>query len=139
MASFVTIYNKSGEAEKHTLPNARDLIAHSGYSWKKGREWSPVQSAPYARPELAKAGDKVQELLDRTGGNGKPVVDVTHDVVADDDPVTIEEGPDEAAPPPADVADEGDEGETETGADETAPATEKPRRAPRAKAKPAAE
>ena len=43
MAQYVTIYSPpsqkhpEGEAVKHLLPNARDLVAHCGWTWKQGR------------------------------------------------------------------------------------------------------
>lgn len=97
MAAYVTIYNKLGEPEKHTLANARDAVAHSGYSWKPGRKWTPIESAPYARPALANDTTHVQKLLDGVGGSAKPIDVTITDAVEDDDPVVIEEGPDPAS------------------------------------------
>ena len=47
-AHFVTVYDKSGEGHKKSLANARDLVVNAGWSWKPGKQFSPVQSAPYA-------------------------------------------------------------------------------------------
>lgn len=73
MSKFVTVYSPEGTAEKHTLPNARDLVQGAGYSWKPGVEASPVNFAPaHAVPtreeKLALAKKPAsQEIFDRYG------------------------------------------------------------------------
>lgn len=135
MAQYVTIYSPEGEPVKHTLPNARDLVAHAAWTWKPGKKWTPVEGAPYARPELAQAGDKAQAILDRAGapaaGAKTAIEQSVPEVVASSDPVLIEEGPDELPFEPEAEAVEEDDAAAEEEAEAVEQAT--PRRGGRAK------
>lgn len=130
MASVI-VYSPQGEPVKHTLPNARDLVAHAGWSWKQGKNWIPTEGAPYARPELAKAGDIAQQILDSVGGSAGKVTDapdLSQEAVRPSDPVAILEDDEpapvfepEAAAEPEPAAEEASADADEATADDAAP------------------
>lgn len=82
----VTVYAPDGSAEKHTRPNARDLVNGAGYSWNPKTPSNPVAIAPFAVPLNKKfEKSKAQEVFDSIGGNpdrptdGAPAADADGD------------------------------------------------------------
>lgn len=73
MSKLVVVYSPEGVAEKHTMPNARDLIQGAKYTWKPGVASSPASFAPPhavpSRDEKIKLASKPasQEIFDRYG------------------------------------------------------------------------
>lgn len=75
MSKLITIFSPDGNAEKHTLPNARDLVNGAKYTWKKGVKvtpatWTPPHAVP-SRDEKSKLLQKPasQEIFDRIGSH----------------------------------------------------------------------
>lgn len=95
MTKKVTIYNKDGGAELHTLPNARDLI-QAGWSWTQNKESTPFDQLPTTvaltlEQKKALEAKKIgQEIFDRFGTGA------TEDILA---PTKVDDDvPEEAAP-----------------------------------------
>lgn len=94
--SLVTVYAPDGTPEKHTLPNARDLL-HVGYSWHAHRETNFADPTPAkVRPKTLPTKDIGQEIFDSVGGSVRMGLEEDEAPVEDED-----EESEEAAPAPA--------------------------------------
>lgn len=120
------VYSPEGQAERHTVPNARDLVNGAGYTWVKGSATTPASFAP-VRPAVprgqAAEAALAQSVLDSVGGvagrattaaaqnimdemaaEGDIVETPVEEEVADFSNVAVETGPvrdDEPTPAPA--------------------------------------
>lgn len=100
MPKLVTVYSPSGDAEQHTLPNARDLVQGANYKWQKEAESNPVAFAPATAVPTAEEKKRLdkqkigQEIFDRFGTTAVTEKDADIPPVED----TPDEIPEEAAP-----------------------------------------
>lgn len=67
MSTYVTIYNEAGDAETHLRLNAVDLVRHAGYTFKPGRAYTPVDSAPYAQAKPPATPEPAHAVLASVG------------------------------------------------------------------------
>jgi hypothetical protein len=64
----IVVYAPDGSPERHTRPNARDLVNGAGYSWMRGVTTTPAAIAPFATPVPPEDGEIAQKVLDKIGG-----------------------------------------------------------------------
>lgn len=129
MAKLITLYHPDGRVEKHTLPNARDLL-NVGWSYERSRPSSPVDNAPAAvLPTLAEKKELektpvAQEIFDRFGtrATSEQDADIPPAAETPDEVVTID-GADEEAP-------------AEEGTDASAGQSDESAQAPRGRGRP---
>jgi hypothetical protein len=65
----VIVYSPSGEPERHTRPNARDLVNGAGYTWMKGVPTTPASIAPFVAFDPPDEGHPSQKVLDSRGSS----------------------------------------------------------------------
>lgn len=65
----VIVYSPSGEPERHTRPNARDLVNGAGYTWMKGVPTTPASIAPFVTFDPPDEGHPSQKVLDSRGSS----------------------------------------------------------------------
>jgi hypothetical protein len=65
----VIVYSPSGEPERHTRPNARDLVNGAGYTWMKGVPTTPASIAPFVTFDPPDEGHLSQKVLDSRGSS----------------------------------------------------------------------
>ncbi len=63
------VYSPEGQAERHSLPNARDLVAGADYTWKPGVAASVTDVAPFATAQAPSPLPQSQAVLDKVGGS----------------------------------------------------------------------
>lgn len=68
----VIIYDPSGNPEKHTRPNARDLVVGAGYTWTRFVPANPAGYAPFATVTPPEGPAPSQRVLDRATGKEDP-------------------------------------------------------------------
>lgn len=64
----VIVYDPHGNPEKHTRPNARDLVVGAGYSWVRFVPASPAGYAPFVTMTAPEGPAPSQRVLDRATG-----------------------------------------------------------------------
>ncbi|UTC29550.1 hypothetical protein BAMBUS_04920 [Brevundimonas phage vB_BpoS-Bambus] len=64
----VIIYDPNGNPEKHTRPNARDLVVGAGYTWSRFVPANPAAYAPFATVTPPEGPAPSQRVLDRATG-----------------------------------------------------------------------
>lgn len=64
----VIIYDPNGNPEKHTRPNARDLVVGAGYTWTRFVPANPAGYAPFATVTPPDDSSPSQRVLDRATG-----------------------------------------------------------------------
>lgn len=65
----VIVYSPDGAPERHTRPNARDLVNGAGYTWNKHTPSTPASYAPFARVTAPEGPNPSQKVLDSVGGS----------------------------------------------------------------------
>lgn len=66
----IIIYSPTGEAEKHTRANARDIVnSGRGYTWARGVKTTPAGYAPFATLAPPEGPAPSQKVLDSVGGS----------------------------------------------------------------------
>lgn len=68
----VIIYDTNGNPERHTRPNARDLVVGAGYSWNRFVPANPAGYAPFATVTPPEGPAPSQRVLDRATGKDEP-------------------------------------------------------------------
>lgn len=64
----VIVYDPSGNPERHTRPNARDLVVGAGYTWHRFVPASPAGYVPFATVTAPEGPNPSQRVLDRATG-----------------------------------------------------------------------
>lgn len=125
MAAQVKVYHPkhAPKGALHTIPNARDLVSHAGWTYKPGREYTPADNVPFASAKGASKADEVAKVQSIIDGAGVPQANASasHQAqpgvhIAESERVEIVYGDDAPTAPAADDGDEEFEDEPEVAA-----------------------